>query len=42
MSSITAATNNGNVTAFYRAVKGVGGIAQAKQLLANIEAYENA
>ena len=33
---------NGAVTDFYRAVKSVGGIVQAKELLANIEAFQNA
>lgn len=36
-----ASASNGVVTAFYRAVKSVG-VAKAKELLANIEAYENA
>jgi hypothetical protein len=34
--------SNGATTAFYRAVKAVGGIVQAKALLANIEAFQNA
>jgi hypothetical protein len=33
---------NGAVTAFYRAVKGIGGVARAKELIANIEAFQNA
>lgn len=38
----TPLTSNGSVTAFYKAVKAVGGIVQAKALLANIEAFQNA
>lgn len=34
--------SNGAVTAFYRAVKGIGGVAKAKELIANIEAFQNA
>jgi hypothetical protein len=30
------------IIAFYRAVKSVGGVGRAKELLANIEAFENA
>lgn len=43
-STSRATTTNGSaaVTAFYRAVKGIGGVPKAKELLANIEAYENA
>jgi len=37
-----AAPSNGVVGAFYKAVKSIGGVGKAKELLANIEAYENA
>lgn len=33
---------NGALAAFYRAVKGIGGVAKAKELIANIEAFQNA
>jgi hypothetical protein len=35
-------SSNGATTEFYRAVKRVGGVAKAKELLATIEAYESA
>jgi predicted ribonuclease toxin of YeeF-YezG toxin-antitoxin module len=34
--------SNGAVTAFYKAVKGVGGVLKAQELLATIEAFQNA
>jgi hypothetical protein len=40
--SIGPSSSNGSISAFYRAVKTVGGVGKAKELLANIEAYENA
>lgn len=38
----TASPTNGATTEFYRAVKKVGGVSKAKELLANIEAFQNA
>lgn len=35
-------SSNGAIIAFYRAVKGIGGVSKAKELLVNIEAFENA
>lgn len=38
----TSSPTNGATTEFYRAVKKVGGVPKAKELLANIEAFQNA
>lgn len=40
--TVTSSPTNGATTEFYRAVKKVGGVPKAKELLANIEAFQNA
>lgn len=40
--TVSSSPTNGATTEFYRAVKKVGGVPKAKELLANIEAFQNA